>query len=46
MEKNSEKFWIRYVFDLSFFCFVVILLLNLIVGIIIDAFADMRDYRN
>jgi hypothetical protein len=31
---------------LTFFCLVIILLLNLIFGIIIDAFADMRDSRN
>ena len=33
-------------FDLTFFFLVIIILLNLIFGIIIDAFADMRDARN
>jgi hypothetical protein len=46
MDKSRGTFWIRYFFDLTFFCFVIILLLNLIFGIIIDAFADMRDSRN
>jgi len=46
MDKSGGTFWIRYFFDLTFFCFVIILLLNLIFGIIIDAFADMRDSRN
>ena len=46
MDNNASKYWIRYVFDLSYFLIVMILLLNLIFGIIIDAFADMRDFQN
>jgi inositol 1,4,5-triphosphate receptor type 1 len=46
LDKDASKYWIRYVFDLSYFCIVMILLLNLIFGIIIDAFADMRDFQN
>jgi inositol 1,4,5-triphosphate receptor type 1 len=33
-------------YDLSFFIIVIVLLLNLVFGIIIDAFGDMRDNRN
>jgi len=46
MYKDENAYWIRYVFDISFFFLVIIILLNLIFGIIIDAFADMRDSRN
>lgn len=46
MDTRNDTYWMRYVFDLSFFFIVTILLLNLIFGIIIDAFADMRDARN
>jgi len=46
MDKSANTYWIRYVFDITFFCLVIILLLNLIFGIIIDAFADMRDSKN
>lgn len=43
LEKGKNDYWARYVFDLSFFIVVIILLLNLVFGIIIDAFADMRE---
>ena len=46
MDKSGTTYWVRYIFDITFFCLVIILLLNLIFGIIIDAFADMRDTRN
>ena len=45
-DSTVAKYWGRYVFDLSFFIIVIILLLNLLFGIIIDAFADLRDERN
>jgi len=35
----------RVVFDLSFFILMIILLLNLIFGMIIDAFGDLRDQK-
>ncbi|OMJ75413.1 hypothetical protein SteCoe_25455 [Stentor coeruleus] len=37
---------IRIIFDLSFFIIVIIVLLNIIFGIIIDTFAELRDQRN
>ncbi|CDW75428.1 cation channel family protein [Stylonychia lemnae] len=46
LQDRDDKYWKRFAFDLSFFVVVIILLLNLIFGIIIDAFADMRDQRN
>jgi len=36
----------RVVFDLSFFILMIILLLNLIFGMIIDAFGDLRDQKS
>jgi len=38
-------FILRAIFDLSFFIIMIILLLNLIFGMIIDAFGDLRDQK-
>jgi hypothetical protein len=43
-EKKTE-YYLRIVFDLSFFLIVVIILLNIIFGIIIDTFAELRDNK-
>ena len=40
---DTYEYWERYFFDLSFFGIISIILLNLIFGIIIDAFSDIRD---
>jgi len=42
---NGGKFFGRAIFDLSFFIIMIILLLNLIFGMIIDAFGDLRDQK-
>jgi len=46
ISRKNGHYWIRLFFDLSFFIFVIICLLNIIFGIIIDTFADLRDKRN
>ena len=40
---TKNEYYLRVVFDLSFFLIVVIILLNIIFGIIIDTFAELRD---
>jgi len=40
---DKFNFTLRFVFDLSFFVIVIIILLNVIFGIIIDTFAAMRE---
>ena len=40
------KFYLRIVFDLSFFVVVIVLLLNIIFGIIIDTFSELRSASN
>ena len=40
---DQPKYWIRKVYDVLFFIVVVIMLLNIIFGIIIDTFAQIRD---
>ena len=40
------QYWSEYVFSLSFFIIISILMMNLVLGIIIDAFANVRDERN
>jgi hypothetical protein len=39
----TGEFWGRFFFDLSFFIIVRLILLNVIAGIIIDTFSDLRD---
>jgi len=43
--KNGGQFFARAIFDLSFFIIMIILFLNLIFGMIIDAFGDLRDQK-
>lgn len=45
VESNKEGFYFRIVFDVSFFLIVNITLLNIIFGIIIDTFAQLRDKK-
>ena len=35
----SQGYWIRFVFDISFYLIVIVICLNVIFGIIIDTFA-------
>jgi len=41
----KEKFFGRIVYDLTFFIIVVVIFLNIIFGIIIDTFAQLRDEK-
>ena len=41
----SNVFILRLVFDISFFVIITTIGLNLILGIIIDAFAELRDEK-
>ena len=43
--KSYEKYATRVIFDLVFFVMVSIVLLNVVFGIIIDTFAQLRDNR-
>ena len=45
LSKDSNHYTARLLFDLSFFVIVIICLMNIIFGIIIDTFADLRDKR-
>jgi hypothetical protein len=42
---DVEYFSKRYFFDLSYFLIIIIVLLNIIFGIIIDTFAELRDVK-
>eukprot|EP00667_Euglena_gracilis_P000043 EG_transcript_43 len=42
---TDTKYQIRMVYDFVFFMVVVVILLNIIFGIIIDTFAELRDQR-
>ena len=44
--ENAARYGVRYLYDLLFFMVVKMAFLNIIFGIIIDTFADLRDKRN
>ncbi|EGR32545.1 hypothetical protein IMG5_078330 [Ichthyophthirius multifiliis] len=44
-EQGNDEYISRLFFDLSFFIFIIIILLNIIFGIIIDSFAELRDAK-
>ena len=44
-EKEGWGFWTRMAFDFLFFIAISVILLQIIFGIILDAFGDMRDKR-
>lgn len=43
--QESYFFW-RIIYDLSFFVVLIIIVLNLIFGVIIDTFGDLRGEKN
>ena len=43
---ENQSYWERVLFDFTFFVVMMILLLNVIFGIIIDAFGNMRENSN
>ena len=43
LDYSEGHFLIRNVFDISFFVLINVVLLNIIFGLIIDAFAELRD---
>ena len=45
-EDNKAEYLVNTLFDLSFFIIIVTVLLNLIFGMIIDAFGDLRDEKS
>ena len=45
-DPNVAVFWGRFFFDISFFFLVKMILLNVVAGIIIDAFSELRDELN
>lgn len=36
----------RFIYDISFFCLITVIFLNIIFGIIIDTFGGLRDEKN
>ena len=42
---SFEHYWSRMMFDMMFYLIIIIILLNIIFGIIIDTFAELRDQR-
>merc|ERR1719487_1637114 len=41
--EDMDNFLARFFFDLSFFCVILVILMNVIFGIIIDTFSALRD---
>jgi len=42
---GEPYFWLRFLYDILFFFIVIIIVLNLIFGVIIDTFADLRSEK-
>lgn len=45
VKENEQGFYFRSIYDLTFFLLVITILLNIIFGIIIDTFAQLRDEK-
>lgn len=45
MLDNRIRYLVRYIYDLSFFIVVNIIIMNIIYGIIIDTFKDLRSKK-
>lgn len=43
---GSTHYWERWIYDFVFYVLVLVIILNIIFGIIIDTFGDLRDKRN
>lgn len=44
-DQRNSYYWGRYIFDTSFYLFINLLFLNLIFGIILDKFSELRTKR-
>jgi hypothetical protein len=42
---ETDDYYPRFFFDFSFFVVIIILMMNFVFGIIIDAFAEMRNKK-
>lgn len=45
-EENRERFIVRFFYDVTVFLIVNVCFMNMISGIIIDTFAELRDEKN
>lgn len=43
---SNSRFWSRYFFDLSWFILIQLLFIQIIFGIIVDTFSELRQKRN
>ncbi|EGR32730.1 hypothetical protein IMG5_072330, partial [Ichthyophthirius multifiliis] len=43
---NHSQYYYRFIYDLTFYLIINVIWLNIIFGIIIDAFAELRDAKN
>ena len=45
-EEDLQLYWIKFASDVGFFVIVKIIISNILFGIIIDTFAQLRDLKN
>lgn len=43
---NDSAYFGRLIFDLTFFVIIIVIMLNIVFGIIVDTFGELRDQRN
>lgn len=46
VKENREKYYIRMVYDMIYWIVLNVIFMNIIFGIIIDTFAELRDAKN
>jgi len=46
VDVRSRFYWGRFFYDVSFFMIIIIIILNVVFGIILDTFGELRDKRN
>ena len=46
MGEDKTQYYMRFFFDLTFFIFVNVTIMNIIFGIIIDTFSELRNRKN
>jgi len=43
---DDPEFWPNYIYTISFFVFVILITLNIVLGIILDTFGQLREEKN
>lgn len=45
VQANQQDYWTRMIYDMFFYIVIIVVMLNIVFGIIIDTFGDLRDRK-